>query len=193
MEHRVKERLVGAVILVVIVVLVVPELLSGSLHRAPLGGSGNAAASAASSPTGAMHTVTVDLAGGPPAAPAASAAPVASAAPAPGPRAAIPSPAAAPPAAPMHLAKPVSAPKSKSAPGRWTLQIGSFADRANALRLARKWKARGYAAYVSTEGVGPKAMHRVRLGAFATRADAAAFARKLGAEGERASLVPPGH
>jgi DedD protein len=63
MEARVKERLTGAVVLVAIVVIVVPELLSGPKRRAPL-------------PAGA-HTVTIDLNGPhrlPPASPAPPAA-----------------------------------------------------------------------------------------------------------------------
>ena len=63
MEARVKERLTGAVVLVAIVVIVVPELLSGPKHRVP--------------PPAGSHTVKIDL-NGPhrltPAAPAAAAA-----------------------------------------------------------------------------------------------------------------------
>ena len=62
MEARVKERLTGAVVLVAIVVIVVPELLSGPKHRAAL-------------PAGS-HTVQIDLTGPhrlPPASPAADA------------------------------------------------------------------------------------------------------------------------
>ena len=35
MDRRVKERLIGATILVVLIVLIVPELLSGPKRRAP--------------------------------------------------------------------------------------------------------------------------------------------------------------
>jgi DedD protein len=56
MDRRVKERLVGATILVVLIVLIVPELLSGP--RRPVPASPSAAASAAE----AVRNVTVDLA-----------------------------------------------------------------------------------------------------------------------------------
>src|SRR3984957_1975706 len=55
MDRRLKERLVGATILVAVIVLVVPELLSGPKHSAlpPL---------AAGLPTTATRSVSVDLA-----------------------------------------------------------------------------------------------------------------------------------
>lgn len=55
MDRRLKERLVGATILIVLVVLIVPELLSGQKHSA-----GTPVATPASAEQG--HTVTVDLA-----------------------------------------------------------------------------------------------------------------------------------
>ncbi|MGA2188885.1 MAG: SPOR domain-containing protein [Steroidobacteraceae bacterium] len=55
MDRRVKERLVGATILVVLIVLIVPELLSGPK---PV----SAPAAAAGAPDEAVRNVTVDLA-----------------------------------------------------------------------------------------------------------------------------------
>jgi DedD protein len=106
-------------------------------------------------------------------------------------RATRPAPATRP-AAPSR-APAAHRPTTPATSGRWTIQIGSFTDRANALRLARRWKAHGYAAYVSTAGRGPRALHRVRMGAFTSRDAAIAFARKIRAQGQRASVVPPGH
>jgi cell division septation protein DedD len=56
MERHVKERLVGATILVVLIVLIVPELLSG-----PKRAAGTAQPSPAA-PTETIRSVTVDLA-----------------------------------------------------------------------------------------------------------------------------------
>ena len=56
MDRRVKERLVGASILAVLVVLIVPELLSG-----PAPGT-SPAAKAASGPPDPIRNVTIDLA-----------------------------------------------------------------------------------------------------------------------------------
>ena len=114
MEARVKERLTGAVVLVAIVVIVVPELLSGPKHRVP--------------PPAGSHTVKIDL-NGPhrltPAAPAAAAAETGVAAvPADGvaPRAGgevVPAEAAPPPATePETVADiPAPPPETESVPG----------------------------------------------------------------------------
>jgi cell division septation protein DedD len=57
MDRRVKERLVGATILVVLIVLIVPELLSGPKSRVT-----PAAPPSAAGPVEAVRNVTVDLA-----------------------------------------------------------------------------------------------------------------------------------
>jgi len=56
MDRRVKERLVGATILVVLIVLIVPELLSGPKHP------GNASPPPTTGPAEPVRNVTVDLA-----------------------------------------------------------------------------------------------------------------------------------
>jgi DedD protein len=67
MDRRLKERLIGATILVVLIVLIVPELLSGPKRsvKAPsaaaAAGPASGGATGASS-AGALRTVTVDLA-----------------------------------------------------------------------------------------------------------------------------------
>ena len=111
MEARVKERLTGAVVLVAIVVIVVPELLSGPKHRAP--------------PPAGSHTVKIDLNGPhrlPPAAPAAEAAVAAVPADGVAPRAGgevVPAEAAPPPATePETVADiPAPPPETESVPG----------------------------------------------------------------------------
>lgn len=198
MERRMQERLVGAIILVALVVLVVPELLSGSRRPAPapttVAPSSVVAPSSAVAP---MRTVTVDVAASRATPSSSVGPPVATAIPA-APPSTPPNAASVVPGRGATTAKPPStgtaAPAAAPAThGRWTIQLGSFADRANALRLARRWKKRGYAAYVSTAGRGARALHRVRMGAFTSRDAAVAFARKLRAQGQRSSVVPPGH
>src|SRR5260370_40679148 len=78
MDRRVKERLVGATILVVLIVLIVPELLSGPKARVP-----PVQPPSAAGPAEAVRNVTVDLAtskatpaGNPPAANTAASAPL---------------------------------------------------------------------------------------------------------------------
>ena len=219
MERRVKERLIGATILVAVVVLVVPELLSG---RRPAADHPVAAETPAAASGESLRTVTVDLSQNPPGgletypAPAdaqrpasapttpATETPVA-ATPTPAPieaaRDAAPAahaPTAHPPpqlesthSTPISPSKTVAA--KSAARGGWIVQLGSFENRDNATKLARKWKSKGFAVYVSSVGKGRGARHRVRLGAYPDRAAAFAAASKIEARGGHATVMPPGH
>jgi DedD protein len=169
MDRRVKERLIGASILVAIVVLVVPELLSGP-KPATAPPAPNAIAAEP------IRTVTVDLATSK--APAASEAepPVAVPPPAggtaPGAQSGNPGPSAsaAAAAAPNTAASPAAAaPVETPAPSpisaaRWAVQLGSFANRANADNLVHQLKAQGLTAFVSSGGSGQSLRYRVRMG-----------------------------
>jgi DedD protein len=229
MDRRVKERLVGASILVVLIVLVVPELLSGppSAGRAPV---------PAPQP---VRNVTVDLATSKPTAPESAMDPAASSAQPPdgatasGTAAGADAPSQAPPAisqtrpatsqpatsqpAPMpahplpapapshstvnHTAAPAvetlpPAPRSpltaaKPAAGSWAVQLGSFASRANADKLAHQLKDRGFSVYVVSGGSGASVRYRVRIGPMADRGAAAQTVAKLKSLGHAASFVPP--
>jgi DedD protein len=239
MDRRVKERLIGATLLVIVIVLVVPELLSGPKPaRAP----------APANPAATVRTYTVDLAQNsatPQPAPAAMpqttvAAPGTSPpqvpAVAPGTPMEVPTttltagtastaaaPAGAgtqpPAAAPLPLEsaasspisvqhKPVAAPvavaanapaagnvrldeRDSAAPGAWTVQLGSFANRANAQALARSVKAKGFVVYVSSSGAGSTLRYRVRTGPWADRDAALQAIAKLKSQGQAASLVAP--
>jgi len=61
MDRRVKERLVGASILVALIVLIVPELLSGPVPNPPAPNAAGAALPSAAEP---VRNVTVDIAAG---------------------------------------------------------------------------------------------------------------------------------
>jgi DedD protein len=212
MERRLKERLIGATLLLGLIIAVVPELLSGpSPSRLPL--------PSAASPPQPLRNVTVDLATaktttldeGSLAAPAgaASSAEVASAAP---PEAAA---APAPPTiATLKAQEPASPPLENAAPSpklkeeggevtavsgavpeasrhRWAVQLGSFANRANAEKLVHRLKAHAREAYLSPIGKGPALRYRVRIGPFAERGAAEEAMTRLRKDGETASLVPP--
>jgi DedD protein len=215
MERRAKERLIGASILVVLIVLVVPELLSGPKPTAPAPQPQRLPA-AASAPE-PIRNVTVDLAtskapttaetdSAP--APAASEATLqpASAATAPSPEPESEAPATAPAAAPAPpvggppLESQGSSPISKTGSARgevsrspsWSVQLGSFASRANADNLVRRLKAQGFAAYILSGGSGAATRHRVRVGPLADRGAAERSAAKLKTLGHSSSLVAPG-
>jgi DedD protein len=230
MDRRVKERLIGASILVALIVLVVPELLSGpksSLKTPPamlpaatpepnrtvtveLGTSKPAAnpdgespppdaspaspASAASTMPGAVGAASPG--GGANSPPAASGPAPPNAAPPSTPSRAAPSTAHAsaaasrnPPARPAAVETASSSPIS-SAHG-WSVQLGSFASRANADNLTRQLKGQGFSVFVASGGSGSSLRYRVRVGPLADRASAERMAAKLKTLGHISSLVGP--
>jgi cell division septation protein DedD len=202
----VKERLTGAIILVALFVLLVPELLTGPVRSAP---RANTVASSSEEPP--LRSYTIKLAdeahprsaavrSGPeqPAplatAPAPSAGAGAGAASVP--PAAEPSPTAPPPAATMsgatHAAPAASAavPPETTAEGSGTyvVQLGSFASRANADRLARQVRTQGFPVNVSQGTSGH--LYRVRVGPARDRAAASELAQQLRARGHGGAIVP---
>jgi DedD protein len=212
MDRRVKERLVGASILVVLIVLIVPELLSGPPGPTPAPAGARLPVSAPEP----VRNVTVDLATSktpepaeaevaassvqppePRGAEAASA--VTSAGTGTGANAGPPTNATLPSATPPRPASPESletgapVPISPSAkPGKtWAVQLGSFASRANADKLVRQLQAQGFSVYVVSGGSGPSLRYRVRIGPMADRGTATQAVAKLKSAGQVASLVPP--
>jgi DedD protein len=193
MDRRVKERLVGASILVVIAVLVVPELLSGPKPAAPP----PAPNAIAPEP---IRNVTVDLAPSKAPAPSEAEPPVAAALTTAG--AASGTVSGAPggsrgPAASTAAAAAAAAPVETRAPSpisvaRWAVQLGSFANRANADNFVHQLKAQGLTAYVSSGGSGPSLRYRVRIGPLANREAADRTASKLKSLGHVSTIVAPG-
>jgi DedD protein len=214
-DRNLKERLVGALVLVVLAVVVIPELLSGPGDDADVANS--AAGGGEQAP---LKTYTIDFAKQKDAG-AGEAASLATAAsgpdatqgdielPAPVPREATPQtaapgprPAAASASAgskPAPAATPVPAP-AKPAPtpapaeparttGAWAVQAGSFSTSAAANKVAGDLKRRGYASFVTEFRSGGKTLHRVRVGPVATRAEAEALVRKLKDDGTAATVV----
>lgn len=191
MDRRVKERLVGASILAALIVLVVPEFLSGPAP-AP-----TAPKQPALQPE-PVRNITVDLstskAPEPDPLAAASSAPPAETR-----SAAAASAAGTPPAtpsarletAPPAPTTPAPAVKPATSAGAWAVQLGSFASRANADKLMRQLKSQGFAVYVAPGGSGASLRYRVRVGPMADRTAAAQAVAKLKSLGHTASFVPP--
>jgi len=218
----VKERLTGAIILVALMVLLVPELLTGPVRPKPARAASATAASAGSSAAPAagsapahaeppLRTYTLTLGGAspardavaPPAAHDTVAAPAAQAAPqptegppqgaaensTPGPRAAAQAGSA------LQAGKPAAHPvvaeaRSAAATGGWVVQLGSFASRQNADRLARSLEGRGFRMSVSPARAGARVLWRVRAGPAHDRAAAGHLAARLQALGHRGELLP---
>jgi DedD protein len=216
MDRSLKARLIGATVLVLLVVLVVPELLSGRK-------SGSAAPTAETA-SGQTRTYTIELAGdAPPAtahsgtpnpsAPAAS--PLAAERPAraprqtdaatsaPAPRKAPATPAgmattepetatgAAPTITPPAPRTPPPTATEPATPGRgtWSVQVGAFGSAESARRLVGQLEADGFDAYVSTARREGKTLHRVRVGPEPGRAQADSLAGRLKARGLPVSVV----
>jgi DedD protein len=199
METRVKERLIGAVILVAMIVALVPEILSGP-HK-----STDVAASAASEPPTRTYTVNLEQPDLPAEdAPAESSQPpLQAAAPelsastsegqgepedTPAPDAATPSTESVP-ETPARSEPPEPPARERKPSSGWAVQLGSFSNGENAERLARELRGRGYKAFVSPyESAGQKRM-RVRVGPEEERARAEQLAQRLRREGRQATVV----
>ena len=77
----------------------------------------------------------------------------------------------------------------KSSTGMWAVQLGSFSNQANAKRLAAELRKQGYAAFLSQHNSGPGKLHRVRIGPQGSRDSAEAIAGKLTSAGHKGQVV----
>jgi DedD protein len=206
-ENRIKERLTGALILVALLVVLVPELLSGRAPRQ--GGDAVPEARPASegppmvvyklpmmaepeAKTAGQSVLHVKAADADPPLPA----PAPEAVPVPVPQV----PQATPPApvAPQvaSISRPAPAVKAPTATGEkpvgvpakgWTVQVGSFSRRENAQRYVQELGRKGYGAQV----LGGGTLFRVRVGPVADRTEAAALQLRLSADGFKGAIAAP--
>lgn len=202
MQEHLKERLTGAAILVVVVVLLVPEMFRGR----PAGGVDSHTASADGAP---MRTYTIDLRDSPTAQPPAVTPPAgavndsavkdATSAALPPPGAAPPAPAApaariaSTPPATTSLSPPAPVTNAKSAPASaahshsgavksgWTVQVATFARRDFAERMVKQVRAKGFP--VTAVGPDEHGLYRVRSAPTSERASALALQAKMQARG----------
>jgi len=219
MDSRAKQRLTGAVILVAVFVLFVPELLTGPRTTTP-----------ADTPAEeGLRRYTIDLDAqakpGQPKAenePAVALPPVAENPMQPAPALAAPGEAAQPEPAAAAPSRPVTAPAetnnvaaapapARVAPiapspeprvetslpaapaaqkGSFAVQLGSFGSRDNAERLVREMTAKGFAAFVAPITSNGRELYRVRVGPTRDRAQAEALAVQLRRIGQTGSIVP---
>jgi len=189
MEQQLKQRLVGAVVLVSLAVIFIPIILEGPRdelaprrqripepppleYRAdsqlPLPENGDEAGDAAT--TGSPvpvpgETVPEDGGGAPPV-----------------PVTAVGKPKPAPPPAPKPPA-PKPPPRQQSSPetlaNGWYAQVGSFSQQANAARLQARLGKAGYRAHLQQTDTGKGSSYRVLVGPEKTRDLAETLLRKL--------------
>jgi cell division septation protein DedD len=200
LDTALRNRLTGAVILVLIAVLLLPELLTGS---GGVGGRTATGSSATRDAAGApLQTLQIDLSGSAraPAGSSAAALPEtpADAEPPPGPvQLPVPEvsqpPAEATPQAPVQEsvpppvvpeavpATPAAAPAAAPAPGatRYYVQVGTFATRERAEAAQKDLARRGFEVIINETTSGGRQFHRVRVGPVAGRAAAVALEARL--------------
>lgn len=213
MDDALRQRLVGAAVIIALAVIFVPMLLDSpdevartqqvdlsipprsesgvETRRLPLDPGMTAPTPAAET---ALDTLPADVAEPVPAPDTGGVAalaevPVKPVPASPEPVAATPPPAAPPPTKPA-AAPP--APKPAAAPipakgGRYLAQFGSYADRNNAQALVRDLAKAGVPADIETLSSGGRALHRVRSKPYATRTEA--DAARLGAQRQIAGLA----
>jgi len=194
MERALKERIIGAVVLVVFVVLVVPVFLDGPpedgeivSERVMLPGQEDQK----------NQTVVLDRdrTQPVPAATTPAATPVQQ-------EPARQEPAQEEPVreAPKPVVvpdKPAEEPAPKPAPqpaasttGMWAVQLGSFSSKENAEKLAASLRKQGYAAFLSQLTTENGQLHRVRIGPQKDRESAEEMAKRLAKVGQKGQVVP---
>ena len=179
MEIGLKERLIGAAVLVVLGVIVIPLFLKSS--PSPDSTVNQAVSLPASDSTAAQQQVSLPL--------TATVAPAAPALVAATRTAATASQPAAKPV--VHAIPRAAAPAAAPAPqvaGKWTVQAGSYGSEANADKAAATLKQHGLHPSVSHFSKAGHTYYRVRVGSYAERGDAekaaAAVAKAIGGKPE---------
>ena len=86
--------------------------------------------------------------------------------------------------------EPAATPAATSTTGMWAVQLGSFSNKENAEKLAADLRKQGYAAFLSQLTTEKGLLHRVRIGPQKDRASAEAMAGRLAKVGHKGQVVP---
>lgn len=204
MERALKERIIGATVLVVFVVLVVPIFLDGPptdgevvTERVLLPGQSEQETQTVVLERDRTEPVpaasTADNAAGDTAEPP-QATPLAEAQSEPPEPVVIrrPEPSTIPPKSEPEppAAAQAAKPEPTSSTGMWAVQLGSFSNKDNAERLAADLRKQGYAAFLSRLETDNGTLHRVRIGPQKDRAAAEAIAARLAKADHDGQVVP---
>jgi DedD protein len=174
MDVRIRERLVGALILVVLIVLLVPALLKGpgTARDQPPAADIKSVEIMLDDAAVTMENDGLvpepEIVQSKPEIPA----PVA-------PKTVEPAPSAVEPARPASAAQ-----------AAWAVQLGAFSSRSKADELVAKLRSRGYSAFVLEYRAGGQLLHRVRVGPEQDRARAVAIAERLRSDGFQPVVAP---
>jgi DedD protein len=85
---------------------------------------------------------------------------------------------------------PRTEPADSSPTGMWAVQLGSFGNQENAERLAADLRKQGFAAFLSQLSTDAGQLHRVRIGPQKDRDSAEAMAARLQKAGHKGQVVP---
>jgi len=194
MERALKERIIGAVVLVVFVVLVVPVFLDGPpddgeivTERVLLPGQENQKTQTVVLDRDRTDPVPVPS----PPQDEAEAEPQEEE-----PEQEVirrPEPSRLPPKPAEEPPQDEPAPRDEepaSSTGMWAVQLGSFGNKENAERLAAELRKQGYAAFLSQLSTESGTLHRVRIGPQKDRDSAEQMAARLQKAGHTGQVVP---
>jgi DedD protein len=189
MEQKLKERLIGAAVVVALGVVFIPVLLDGP----PRQGSHTRSLPLPGQDSAGLKQVTIDL--GAPGQSAPQPDPISPADSAP--------PMEAVPSKPVSEARTAPAPKPDSqavaqAAGtrpvaesaQWVVQVAALSDSNNADKLAAQLKSQGFSAFVGKFKDGSRTLYRVRVGPVKTREEADLLAEQLRDGGQKVKVVP---
>lgn len=205
MERALKERIIGAAVLVLFVVLVVPIFLDGPpaendivSERVLLPGQESQKTQTVvldrnrTEPVPVANTTTQVAAPSQDPKPATPKAqretvqeekppPVVEKKPEPAPKIVAPKP---------EPKAEVQKTPAASTTGMWAVQLGSFSSKENADKLAANLRKQGYAAFLSQLSTSSGKLHRVRIGPQKDRQSAEAMASRLKKVGHEGQVVP---
>lgn len=190
MDEQLKQRLVGAAVLVLLAVIFVPMILDRPaepevrIEHPQLPARSEAEFNSRIVPLSQPQTSLVEAERKRQAAaerkPAESSAPIAAAGKAPVTKEKI---------APSPPPEPAKAQPPEGAPTAWAIQLGSFSSAKNAIALRDSLKKKGYVAFIETVRVDGKEITRVFVGPELARERAGELVKKLQAETELKGMV----
>ena len=192
MDRALQERVIGAIVLVVVAVLIVPVFLDGPSNDSEVI-SEVVTLPGQNDQQRTTQTVTLHLDR---TEPVPDSAPVSLPENKPEPAKIEPPAKTEPPAANKEVvAAPVivaeeAPPATESATGMWAVQLGSFSSQENAERLAADLRKQGYLAFLSKLQTSSGDLHRVRIGPQKDRDSAESVAAQLGRSGHTGQVVP---
>ncbi len=204
MERALKERIIGAAVLVLFVVLVVPVFLDGPPSDAEIvserlllpGQEGQKTQTVVldrdrTEPVPAANNASQAPSRDTPQPAASQSGQTTGSTPADKPAATE----AQPPATTTRgeepaVTPPAAAPPRVSSTGMWAVQLGSFSNKENADKLAADLRKQGYAAFLSQLKTDGGQLHRVRIGPQKDRDSAEAMAKRLLKVGHKGQVVP---